>query len=499
MDSSMLHGIATVAYILAMMTYITFLATKKQPVGQAATTIIVIGFVSHTLAFLMRWKEFYDLNIALGMGGDILRATPLTNLYESLIFFVWCLILGYLIVEFKYKNRSFGAFVAPVAGLTLAFIEMSGVSKDIQPLVPALQSNWLLIHVFMSFISYAGFALAFSTALMYLIINTERQGKKIGFWFVFLAFALLFAIVTQNPQTVLPWILCFAIVIGTDVKLNVDIAARIFHKKEMGEHGSIAKTVLATLALSLVSIAAIFIFIQLVKLQLIMAEEAAMLKDGTSPVQAAAFRGSAMGVVGLLLFVGLVFIKYLILEKGYHLFWTITSGIFMVLLIAMGLDFVKFGAPAEGQSNLLKATFLSGSPAVAVVSYAAALAFIYGVWRYGSVLKRIIDGFGISTEMLDEITYKSITIGFPIFTLGGLIFGAIWADQAWGTYWSWDPKETWSLITWFFYAFYLHARLLKGWRGHKIAVTAVVAFIVVIFTYLGVNLLLSGLHAYGSA
>jgi ABC-type transport system involved in cytochrome c biogenesis permease subunit len=156
----MLHGIATVAYILAMMTYITFLATKKQPVGQAATTIIVIGFVSHTLAFLMRWKEFYDLNIALGMGGDILRATPLTNLYESLIFFVWCLILGYLIVEFKYKNRSFGAFVAPVAGLTLAFIEMSGVSKDIQPLVPALQSNWLLIHVFMSFISYSGFALA---------------------------------------------------------------------------------------------------------------------------------------------------------------------------------------------------------------------------------------------------------------------------------------------------------------------------------------------------
>jgi cytochrome c-type biogenesis protein CcsB len=87
--------------------------------------------------------------------------------------------------------------------------------------------------------------------------------------------------------------------------------------------------------------------------------------------------------------------------------------------------------------------------------------------------------------------------GFPIFTLGGLIFGAIWADQAWGVYWSWDPKETWSLITWLVYAFYLHARLLRGWRGHKTAVVSIIGFIAVIFTYLGVNLLLSGLHSYG--
>jgi ABC-type transport system involved in cytochrome c biogenesis permease subunit len=496
MDSSMLYGIATVAYILAIL--VVEFAYKNRSFGAFVTPVAAL-----TLAFLMRWKEFYDLNVNLGMGGDILRATPLTNLYESLIFFVWCLIAAYLVVEFAYKNRSFGAFVTPVAALTLAFIEMSGMSKDIQPLVPALQSNWLLIHVFMSFISYSCFALAFSTGLMYLIANTEKQGKKTVFWGVFLAFGVLFGLVTQSPQTVVLWILCFAIVIGADVKLNIDIASRIFHKKETGEHVSVAKTVLTTLGLSLVSIAAIFILIQLVKLQLVMAEEAALLKDGVSPVQAAAFRGSAMGVVGLLFFMGMVFIKYLVLEKGYYLFWTITSGVFMAVLLAMGMDFLRFdvmGAalPIQG-GKTLRATFLSPSPAVAVVSYTAAVAFIYGVWRYGNILKKIIDGFGISTGMLDEITYKSITIGFPIFTLGGLIFGAIWADQAWGTYWSWDPKETWSLITWFFYAFYLHARLLKGWRGHNIAVTSVVAFMVVIFTYLGVNLLLSGLHAYGSA
>jgi cytochrome c-type biogenesis protein CcsB len=110
----------------------------------------------------------------------------------------------------------------------------------------------------------------------------------------------------------------------------------------------------------------------------------------------------------------------------------------------------------------------------------------------------VITKFNVTPDMLDEITYKSIAVGFPIFTLGGLIFGAIWANQAWGVYWSWDPKETWSLITWFIYAFYLHSRMIRGWRGKKVAIVAVLGFMAVIFTYLGVNLLLSGLHAYGS-
>jgi cytochrome c-type biogenesis protein CcsB len=122
---------------------------------------------------------------------------------------------------------------------------------------------------------------------------------------------------------------------------------------------------------------------------------------------------------------------------------------------------------------------------------------IFVAWRFGHVLKRVIEKFNISAEILDEITYKSIAIGFPIFTLGGLIFGAIWADQAWGTYWSWDPKETWSLITWFIYAFYLHSRMIRGWRGKRVAIVAVFGFLAVIITYLGVNLLLSGLHSYG--
>jgi cytochrome c-type biogenesis protein CcsB len=360
MDSSTFFGLSTVAYILAMITYIIYLAFKKESIGIVATALTVAGFVSQTLAFGLRWKEFYDI----GQMG-ILRAVPLTNLYESLIFFVWCLILAYLIIEFKYKNRSFGAFVTPVAGLALAFIDISGMSTDIQPLVPALQSNWLLVHVMMSFISYALFAISFSTGLMYLIVRSEQK------------------------------------------------------------------------------------------------------------------------------------------NEASYIFWTATLGIFIATLAAMGLDFLTFKVAFMGKQELIKsylfkASFRNDSPAIVAFSYAATCGLIFVIMRFGGLLKKIVSSFNISAEMLDEITYKSIAIGFPIFTLGGLIFGAIWADQAWGKYWTWDPKETWSLITWFFYAFYLHSRLMRGWKGKRVAIVAVLGFLAVIFTYLGVNLLLSGLHSYGS-
>lgn len=360
MDSSILFGISTMAYFLAMIIYITYLAFRKPQIGLVASVVTIIGFVSQTFAIASRWIEFKNIG---QMGW--LRAAPFTNLYESLIFFIWCLILGYLIIEFKYKNRSFGAFVTPIAGLALAFIDLSGVSKDIQPLVPALQSNWLLAHVMMSFIAYSTFALAFSTGLMYLITATDKR------------------------------------------------------------------------------------------------------------------------------------------NEASYIFWTVTIGIFIAMLAAMGLDYLTFKVgvkDSEGliTSHLFKATFLNKSIGISFVSWIAALVFVYLCWRYGRSLKKIIGAFSLAPETLDEITYKSIAVGFPIFTIGGLIFGAIWADQAWGVYWSWDPKETWSLITWFAYAFYLHSRLLRGWRGKKAAVVAVIGFVMVIFTYLGVNLLLSGLHSYGS-
>lgn len=367
MTSSQFFGIATILYFFAMIAYIGYLAIRNKTVGAIATTLTGVGFAFQTIAFLMRWNDFYYLLETTGVIKSplqgIIRAIPITNLYESLIFFVWCLILAYLIIEWRYKNKSFGAFVTPIAGLALAFIEMSGVSKEIQPLVPALQSNWLLAHVIMSFIAYALFAVSFATGIMYLIITTDKK------------------------------------------------------------------------------------------------------------------------------------------KEGAYIFWVVSSGLTLILLISMGIDYFVFkvGRPdiLFKKGYLFKATFLNENTFISILSFIGAFFLILGIWRYGYLLKHIIISLNITPELLDEVTYKAIAIGFPVFTLGGLIFGAIWADQAWGVYWSWDPKETWSLITWFIYAFYLHSRLLRGWRGRKIAVVASIGFFAVIFTYLGVNLLLSGLHAYG--
>jgi cytochrome c-type biogenesis protein CcsB len=99
-------------------------------------------------------------------------------------------------------------------------------------------------------------------------------------------------------------------------------------------------------------------------------------------------------------------------------------------------------------------------------------------------------------DTLDNISYRMIGLGFPLLTIG-IIAGAVWANEAWGSYWSWDPKETWALITWLVFAAYLHARITKGWQGRKPAILAATGFVVVWVCYLGVNLLGKGLHSYG--
>jgi cytochrome c-type biogenesis protein CcsB len=99
-------------------------------------------------------------------------------------------------------------------------------------------------------------------------------------------------------------------------------------------------------------------------------------------------------------------------------------------------------------------------------------------------------------DTLDNISYRMIGLGFPLLTIG-IIAGAVWANEAWGSYWSWDPKETWALITWLVFAAYLHARITKGWQGRRPAILAATGFVVVWVCYLGVNILGKGLHSYG--
>jgi cytochrome c-type biogenesis protein CcsB len=367
MNSAAFFDISAGAYLAAMVIYVVYLVVRNKTTGIIATALTIFGLVSQTVALIIRWVNSYDFwistNPASGFLEALLRAAPLRNLYESLIFFVWSLIVIHLIIEFKYKNRSLGAFVTPIAALVLLFIDVSGTTKEIQPLIPALQSNWLLFHVFLAFIGYAAFGVSFASANAYIVMITEHKTEKT------------------------------------------------------------------------------------------------------------------------------------------YIFWSIVTGFFLIVLVAMGIDFLSLSAADRAhliESHFLKASFRNPSGAIVAASWVIAAAVIFCVWQFGIRLKKVFSALNLTKDMLDDITYKSIAVGFPLFTLGGLIMGAIWANSAWGKYWTWDPKETWSLITWFVYALYLHARFVGGWRGKRVAILSVVGFIAVIFTYLGVNLVLSGLHSYGS-
>ena len=280
MNSSQLLGITTLAYLLSAILYIAIFVFRAKKLGLFATLITACAFLINTIGIGLRWHESYQMGIGYA---------PLSNMYESLVFFAWAITLFYLVLELRYKNRVLGAFSMPFAFLSMAYASFSPeFGKEIKPLIPALQSNWLIAHVITCFVGYAAFAVASGMGVMYLL---------------------------------------------KDRKTN--------------------------------------------------------------------------------------------------------------------------GAPG---------TLLASLPELKVI---------------------------------DDIIHKTLVFGF-LWLSAGIITGAVWANAAWGTYWSWYPKETWSLITWFVYAATLHARFTKGWGGRRIAWLAIIGFISVVFTYYGVNFLLSGLHSYGA-
>ncbi len=409
MKSSLLMNIATLLYLGAMVLYISFLAFKKDSVGKAASGFTYAGFLIQTVALFLRWWESYQMDIG---------RVPLSNLYESLVFFTWSTVLIYSIIELKYKTRAFGAFVMPVAFLALAFINVAGISSDITPLVPALKSNWLFYHVLISFLGYAAFGVAFAVSMVFLLMDTQERGPSTNLF------------------------------VGIGVMLALAVVGNIMAAQGM-------------------------------KTQFWL----------------------GLGVVILAWFI------FLISTGGKHksqvyLFWSFCVTLAVTMLIAMGIDYVylismhNLAAGESFKQHMFETTFINSSLPVVLVSWAAAAGLLVFVWSKGLSLKSLLKQYMPGMDQLDDVTYRMIAIGWPLLT-GGIITGAVWANSAWGTYWSWDPKETWSLITWFVYAIYLHARYVRGWKGSQMAVISAVGFLAVIFTYLGVNLVLSGLHSYG--
>ena len=210
-----------------------------------------------------------------------------------------------------------------------------------------------------------------------------------------------------------------------------------------------------------------------------------------------------------------VFILFSIITALLYLYYegkskTYNMGGFVLLIISSAVAFLLwYGFGERGASEIqplvpaLQSYWMKIHVPANFVGYGAfALAAMLGVAYLikDSAAKRGNNGLIMSRfpdlDILDDVMYKSIALGFAFFTLA-TILGAMWAAEAWGGYWSWDPKETWALIVWLNYAAWLHLRLTKGWRGRPLAWWAIIGLFVTLFAFIGVNMFLSGLHSYG--
>ncbi|MFE4811734.1 c-type cytochrome biogenesis protein CcsB [Peribacillus simplex] len=355
---------------------------KQNKWAKLGIFITILGFAAQIGYFITRW-------IAAGHA-------PVSNLFEFTTFFGMMLVGAFILIYYLYKTPALGLFALPIALLIIAYASM--FPTEISPLIPALQSDWLHIHVTTAAAGQSILAISFVTAIIYLIKFVDQtQSSKRTFWLEGIMFTLVctigFVIITSS----------FA---AMDYKANFDW---------VDKHGAEVK------------------------------------QEFNLPALVGPNEGKLIETDR---FEPLVDMPALINAKKLN-----------TVLWSFGMGLVLYG-----------------------------LIRLIARKRVAALIKPIVKN--VNLNLLDEISYRSVLIGFPIFTLGALIFAMIWAQVAWTRFWGWDPKEVWALVTWLFYAAFLHLRMSKGWQGEKSAWLAVIGFAIIMFNLIFVNLVIAGLHSY---
>ena len=417
--------IAMIAYLGASVLYGSSLALRQANLLEGAVLLTRSGLLLHTVAIVARWSS----------SGH----APLSDIYEMVLMFSWAVVALHVIAEWKLELPFLGAVTLPIAALALILMQV--LPGEIRPLVPALQSTWLQIHVTLAMLSYAGFTISFAVALLYLV----KDGV--------------------TTRTFLSW--CAALVLGV--------------------YGTIVATcVNGSMALSMAAWDPV-------------AQQKVMLAPRKPLTVPLGMLGWPF-VITLALAAATLVVNVWGSSSGNSEWWDkVARGSFLGMLSAQGLALalllvkVKGGPHYLAQYNqsfevrFMDSPFLLAGVAAALF---ASIAWKILDWKYDSIV-----GYLPSRESLDNLIYRTVAISFPLLTFM-IIAGAYWANRTWGAYWSWDPKEDWALITWLTYAGYLHMRLTRGWRGRRSAYFAIIGFAIVMFTFFGVTYLLPGLHAY---
>jgi cytochrome c-type biogenesis protein CcsB len=319
---------------------------------------------------------------------------------------------------------------------------MQLLRTEVHPLVPALQSTWLHVHVTLAMLAYAACALSFALAAMFLI-----QDKMKTETFLAVTSASTLAIYASVVATRFEkWGGLSLVAWNPETKSEAFLSKGVRLFVTIPDLGWLMTLTLLVVASPLVLYA--------------LSRSKKTNRDSfLTLANRAVFLSILLQVMALVMFLVRA-------RDGQY-----------PSLDADGLFPTSLAASPFILSGLVGGVFIS-------------LLYLLLLWRRTD-LERLLP----SADNLDRVTYKTICLAFPLLTLM-IAAGAYWANQTWGSYWSWDPKETWAAITWLVYALYLHMRITRGWRGRRAAYFAIAGFAVVMFTFFGVTYLLPGLHAY---
>ena len=387
-----------------------------------------LGLIANTAAIAHRWYE----------SGH----APFSSVYEMLLSFVWTLAVLTLVAEKKYDVKVIGTVTMPVAIVGVVLMQL--LRTEVHPLVPALQSTWLHVHVTLAMLAYAACALSFALAMMFLIQDNLKTETVLAVTSAS-TIAIYASIVLTRFEK---WGGLNLVAWNPESKSEVFLSRGVRLFVVVPDLGWL-------MTLTLLVVASPLVFYGL-----------ARLKTGESEKQ-----------------------SFLTLANRAVFLSILLQAMTLVMFILRARDGRYPSLDADGlfPTTLAASPFiLSGLVGGAFIS----LLYLLLLWRRPD-LERSLP----SADNLDRITYKTICLAFPLLTLM-IASGAYWANQTWGSYWSWDPKETWAAITWLVYALYLHMRITRGWRGRRAAYFAIFGFVVVMFTFFGVTYLLPGLHAY---
>ena len=404
--------------------YLGFGVTGTESYVKFASLATWLGLIANTGAVAHRWYE----------AGH----PPFASVYEMLLSFVWTLAVLTLVAEKKYEVKVIGTVTMPVAIVGVVLMQL--LRTEVHPLVPALQSTWLHVHVTLAMLAYAACALSFALAMMFLIQDKMKTET--------------FLSVTSASTVVI-----YASLLLTRFEKWGSLSLVAWDPQRKGE---------------------------------------VFLSKGVRLFVTIPDLGWLMLLAFLVVASPLVFYGLARWKKNEGFLAMANRAVFVSILIqvmalVMFLLRARDGRYPSLDADGLFPTSLAASPFILsglVGGIFISLLYLLLLWRRAD-LERLLP----STDNLDRITYKTICIAFPLLTLM-IAAGAYWANQTWGSYWSWDPKETWAAITWIVYAGYLHMRITRGWRGRRAAYFAILGFAVVMFTFFGVTYLLPGLHAY---